>query len=160
MEPDGCHRNKPEFLATVAGITPSASGFAQVRFAPALGPLITVEAQMPPARGMIQVKLNQTGAGIAGRILTPEPVGSVTGRLARANRNTQARRPCHYRRWRSVWFRGINRQPWRLVESLTIRWGEKADDSSAAALAKVDGRVRGLRLSRRISVLGITRIAF
>jgi hypothetical protein len=60
-----------EFLATVAGITPSAPGFAQVRIAPALGPLKSVNAQMPHARGMIQVKLNQTGSGIAGRISLP-----------------------------------------------------------------------------------------
>ncbi len=60
-----------EFLATVAGITPAAPGFAQVRIAPALGTLEKIDAQMPHAKGMIKVKLNKTGAGIAGLVTLP-----------------------------------------------------------------------------------------
>jgi len=61
-----------EFLATVAGITPAAPGFARVRIAPALGPLQKIAARMPLARGMIEVELERAGpAGIAGDITLP-----------------------------------------------------------------------------------------
>lgn len=61
-----------EFLATVAGITPAAPGFARVRIAPALGPLQKITARMPHASGMIQVQLQRTGAaGITGVVTLP-----------------------------------------------------------------------------------------
>ncbi|MCU0778178.1 MAG: family 78 glycoside hydrolase catalytic domain, partial [Akkermansiaceae bacterium] len=61
-----------EFLATVAGITPAAPGFARVRIAPALGALKTITARMPHARGMIEVQLQRAGAaGITGVVTLP-----------------------------------------------------------------------------------------
>ena len=61
-----------EFLATVAGITPAAPGFARVRIAPALGPLRSITARIPHSSGMIQVQLQRTGAaGITGVVTLP-----------------------------------------------------------------------------------------
>ena len=61
-----------EFLATVAGITPAAPRFAQVRIAPALGPLKSIDVKMPHAKGMILVKLSKSESGISGRITLPD----------------------------------------------------------------------------------------
>ena len=61
-----------EFLATVAGITPAAPGFSRVRIAPALGPLQKITARMPHSYGMIEVKLQRTGAvGMTGVVTLP-----------------------------------------------------------------------------------------
>jgi hypothetical protein len=51
-----------EFLTTVAGIAPGSPGFKTVRVAPAMGSLRRVEAAMPHPAGMIEVKLERTGA--------------------------------------------------------------------------------------------------
>lgn len=61
-----------EFLATVAGITPAATGFTRVRIAPALGSLQKIAARMPHAHGMIHVQLQRNGAaGITGVVILP-----------------------------------------------------------------------------------------
>lgn len=63
-----------EFLATVAGITPSDSGFETIRIAPALGDLESVDARMPHPKGMISVQLQRTGTGLSGTISLPKRV--------------------------------------------------------------------------------------
>jgi hypothetical protein len=64
-----------ELLATVAGITPSESGFSKVRIAPALGALNKIDARMPHAKGTIKVVLQRTGpAGISGQVSLPDGV--------------------------------------------------------------------------------------
>lgn len=60
-------------LALIAGIRPSAPGFAAVRIAPALGPLDAVEATVPHPEGAIRVQLERAGAeGLHGQVTLPE----------------------------------------------------------------------------------------
>jgi hypothetical protein len=60
-------------LALIAGIRPSAPGFAAVRIAPALGPLDAVEATVPHPEGVIRVQLERAGAeGLHGQVTLPE----------------------------------------------------------------------------------------
>ena len=61
-----------QFLSLVAGITPAAPGFAEVRIAPALGPLNRVEAEMPHPDGTIRVDLERQGeTGLTGTVALP-----------------------------------------------------------------------------------------
>jgi len=62
-----------EFLATVAGIMPSAPHFASVRISPALGYLQEVSGSIPHPMGTIRVELERKGKnGIAGTVSLPE----------------------------------------------------------------------------------------
>jgi len=62
-----------QFLSLVAGITPAAPGFAEVRVAPALGPLERVEAEMPHPNGPIRVDLERRGeTGLTGTVTLPD----------------------------------------------------------------------------------------
>ncbi|MEF8938663.1 MAG: alpha-L-rhamnosidase C-terminal domain-containing protein, partial [Salinivenus sp.] len=62
-----------QFLSLVAGITPAAPGFAEVRVAPALGPLERVEAEMPHPDGPIRVDLERQGeTGLTGTVALPD----------------------------------------------------------------------------------------
>jgi hypothetical protein len=62
-----------QFLSLVAGITPAAPGFAEVRIAPALGPLNRVEAEMPHPDGTIRVDLERQGeTGLTGTVALPD----------------------------------------------------------------------------------------
>lgn len=68
-----------EFLATVAGITPTSPGFKKVRIAPALGSLQEIEAQMPTKHGLLQVKLKRKGTdGIDAMVTLP---AGISGRF-------------------------------------------------------------------------------
>jgi hypothetical protein len=62
-----------DFLATVAGIRPSAPGFKTIRMEPALGSLNYIKGQMPHPNGMIFFDLKRNGAdGIQGEVNLPE----------------------------------------------------------------------------------------
>ena len=64
-----------QFLSLVAGITPAAPGFTEVRIAPALGPLDRVEAEMPHPDGPIRVDLErQDETGLTGTVTLPDGV--------------------------------------------------------------------------------------
>jgi len=63
-----------EFLATVAGVEPSAPGFAEVRVEPHLGALNEVTARVPHPSGDVRVELKRKGAGVEGRVALPEGV--------------------------------------------------------------------------------------
>jgi alpha-L-rhamnosidase len=60
-----------EFLATVCGIEPATPGFTQVRVAPALGPLSSVDCRVPHPAGPIDVTLRRTAGGIEGDVALP-----------------------------------------------------------------------------------------
>jgi hypothetical protein len=62
-----------QFLSLVAGIRPAAPGFAEVRVAPALGPLESIDASMPHPDGMIRVALERQGdRGLTGSVTLPD----------------------------------------------------------------------------------------
>lgn len=64
-----------EFLATVAGITPSSPGFGSVRIAPAPGPLREFDVQMPIKAGLLKFSLRRIGsAGLEARVTLPDGV--------------------------------------------------------------------------------------
>jgi hypothetical protein len=65
-----------DLLTLVAGIEPAAPGFAKVRIAPHLGDLPSLSASFPHPQGMIEVKCERHGAGLAGTITLP---GNLTG---------------------------------------------------------------------------------
>jgi hypothetical protein len=65
-----------DLLTLVAGIEPSSPGFGTVRIAPHLGKLTTLSAVFPHPKGMIEVKYQRQGSGIAATITLP---ASVTG---------------------------------------------------------------------------------
>ncbi len=65
-----------DLLNLVAGIQPSSPGFGTVRIAPHLGNLTTLSAVFPHPKGMIEVKYQRQGSGIAATITLP---ASVTG---------------------------------------------------------------------------------
>ncbi|HZQ52044.1 MAG TPA: family 78 glycoside hydrolase catalytic domain [Bryobacteraceae bacterium] len=60
-----------EFLRTVAGIESAAPGFKQVRIAPNLGHLTTVDARMPHPRGEIRVHLEKSAAQLTADVELP-----------------------------------------------------------------------------------------
>jgi alpha-L-rhamnosidase len=72
-----------DLLATVAGIEPSAPGFAKVRIEPHLGPLTKVDATMPHPLGDITVSYRREGPGLKADITLPQ---GLSGTLAWGNR--------------------------------------------------------------------------
>jgi alpha-L-rhamnosidase len=65
-----------EFLATVAGIEPSAPGFRSVCIAPPLGALSRLDASMPHPLGPISVRIERAGeAGLVGEVTLPVGLG-------------------------------------------------------------------------------------
>lgn len=64
--------------ATIAGIRPTAPGFARARIAPCLGALPAVTVRVPhPSGGWIGAELAQSGSRITGRIELPVPAELV-----------------------------------------------------------------------------------
>lgn len=61
-----------DLLRIVAGIKPSAPGFAQVRIEPHLGPLRQVEAAMPTPAGEVAVSYRREGDRLRAEITLPE----------------------------------------------------------------------------------------
>ncbi len=67
-----------DFLATVAGIRPSAPGFKTVRIEPALGELNVIKGQMAHPKGVIRFELKRCGAyGITGFVQLPAGVEGI-----------------------------------------------------------------------------------
>jgi alpha-L-rhamnosidase len=60
-----------DLLTLVAGIEPSAPGFASVRVAPHLGELTSVSASYPHPLGTIAVQLQRSGAALTGNVTLP-----------------------------------------------------------------------------------------
>jgi hypothetical protein len=67
-----------DLLRIVAGIQPEEAGFSKVQIAPHLGALKRVEAGMPTARGMIEVKYVREKDGLQAEVTLPE---GVTGEI-------------------------------------------------------------------------------
>jgi alpha-L-rhamnosidase len=67
-----------DLLRIVAGIQPKEAGFSKVQIAPHLGALKRVEAGMPTARGMIEVKYVREKDGLEAEVTLPE---GVTGEI-------------------------------------------------------------------------------
>ncbi len=66
-------------LATVLGIRPASPGFRTVSIEPALGTMRRASGRMPHPKGMIEVRLERTGAaGVTGEITLPP---GVTGQF-------------------------------------------------------------------------------
>jgi alpha-L-rhamnosidase len=61
-----------DLLTLVAGIEPSAPGFASVRVAPHLGELTNVAASFPHPLGMITVQFQRSGDALTGSVTLPE----------------------------------------------------------------------------------------
>jgi alpha-L-rhamnosidase len=61
-----------DLLTLVAGIEPSAPGFASVRVAPHLGELTNVSSHYPHPLGMIAVQLQRSGDAISGSVTLPQ----------------------------------------------------------------------------------------
>jgi alpha-L-rhamnosidase len=66
-----------DLLTLVAGIEPSAPGFASVRVAPHLGQLTSVSATYPHPSGTIAVQLQQSGNAISGSVTLPESLSGT-----------------------------------------------------------------------------------
>ncbi len=66
-----------DLLTLVAGIEPSAPGFASVRVAPHLGELTSVSASYPHPSGMITVQLQRSGDSISGIVTLPEALNGT-----------------------------------------------------------------------------------
>lgn len=68
-----------DFLSTICGIMPDASGFEEVRIQPALGDLENVSGKVPHPSGEITVKLKRKGkTGISGEVNLPS---NLSGRF-------------------------------------------------------------------------------
>ncbi len=78
-----------DLLTLVAGIEPSAPGFASVRIAPHLGSLPSLHASFPHPQGMIDVAYERKGKGIDASITLP---GTLTGTFV-WNGKTEALKP-------------------------------------------------------------------
>jgi len=65
-----------DLLTLVAGIEPSAPGFATVHIAPHLGSLTSLKASYPHPQGMIEVEYHRQGDGLNATITLP---GTLTG---------------------------------------------------------------------------------
>ena len=61
-----------DLLTLVAGIEPSAPGFASVRVMPHLGGMTNVSAEFPHPLGMVSVHFEQSGNGISGTVTLPD----------------------------------------------------------------------------------------
>jgi alpha-L-rhamnosidase len=61
-----------DLLTLVAGVEPSAPGFASVRVAPHLGELTSVTTKYPHPLGMIAVQLQRSGDAISGSVTLPD----------------------------------------------------------------------------------------
>jgi hypothetical protein len=66
-----------DLLTLVAGVEPSAPGFASVRVAPHLGALTGVAAKYPHPLGTISVNLERSGDGIRGSVTLPAGLGGT-----------------------------------------------------------------------------------
>ncbi len=65
-----------DLLTLVAGIEPSARGFATVKVAPHLGELTSVTASFPHTQGMIEVQFQRSGEMLSGSVTLP---GNLSG---------------------------------------------------------------------------------
>ena len=61
-----------DLLRLVAGIRPSAPGFAELTIEPHLGGLKTLTAAMPHEKGMIQVSYEVGSSGTAAKVSVPD----------------------------------------------------------------------------------------
>jgi alpha-L-rhamnosidase len=75
-----------DLLTLVAGIEPSAPGFAKVKIAPHLGDLPSLTASYPHPEGMIEVRYERQGGGLTGTVTLP---GQLSGEFV-FNGKTQA----------------------------------------------------------------------
>ncbi|HXE81611.1 MAG TPA: alpha-L-rhamnosidase C-terminal domain-containing protein [Vicinamibacterales bacterium] len=66
-----------DLLTTVAGIEPSAPGFATVRIAPHLGPLESLRASVPSPKGRIEARYVRRGNRLSAEVTLPPGVTGV-----------------------------------------------------------------------------------
>lgn len=69
-----CSHPAWHFYTTLAGITPTALGFAGVRIEPRLGPLTHLEARLVHPQGFISLELRREGGRLRGRVELPAGV--------------------------------------------------------------------------------------
>jgi alpha-L-rhamnosidase len=72
------------YVATLAGIRPTAAGFSKVRVKPLLGKLQRVNANMTTPRGLIRVDLHRSDHHLRGSIVLPP---TLTGELVLPDRS-------------------------------------------------------------------------